>query len=181
METITSCCAVHCRIERRHWRLPGTGPSFKLGRRRQWLCSNGPFARESSEKTWNGQWSSRVRVRLHPPWRSCWRSCPRGELRSTIPESVIGDTPGMWRTRTALLRLARYGAGERRSFGMNPVCDSISDRCYCRSAQTILRSKDERRMRFHPRILVRATSHRVVRSCSSWREQYMDPIAHEHT
>jgi hypothetical protein len=181
MGTITSLCAVHCRIERRHWRLLGTGPSYKLGRRRQSLCSNGALARESSEKTWNGQWSSRAMMRLHAPWRSCWKSCPRGELRSTTPDSAIGDTPGMWRARTALQRVAGYAAGERRSFGMKPVCESFSDRCYCRSAQTILPSEDERRMRSCPRILVRATFHSVSRSCSSWREISMDPTAHEHT
>ena len=33
MGTITSLCAALCRIERRRWLSPGTGRSFKLGRR----------------------------------------------------------------------------------------------------------------------------------------------------
>lgn len=124
MATIISLCAVHCRTERLQSRSFDTGRSFRSEPQHHLCLTDGTSSRESSARTWNGQWSCQETVRYRPQLPNCWESCPSGESRSITQGSALGETfsvtdrLGAQKRSKISLRSSAISQGSRRSMSL---------------------------------------------------------------
>ena len=128
---------------------------------------------------------------------SCTSEPSHAGAMETTGDAVFDSDPGICRrlsnlsqaistreyfhcTRLPVQKRRIESAPMRRSFRVQPIaCASPTDVIVGPPGQA--RLWDERRMRPQAGILVRAGSHSAGRSRSSWPDEDLDRIAHEHT